>query len=73
MNDVFTKGFAAIGAFIALLVTTAMLGLLLAWPLMWTWNYVVPYLFDIKTISWGQAWCLSWVSGTLIKSHIYGK
>lgn len=40
----------------------------LAFPLKWSWNYVMPYLFDLKEITWGQAWCLSFIASMLFKS-----
>lgn len=46
----------------------AIIGLLLAFPIMWTWNYTIPYLFGLKTISWGQAWCLNFICGCLFIS-----
>ena len=46
----------------------AVINLLLAFPLKWTWNYVMPYLFNLPTLSWGQAWCLAFVAGFLVKS-----
>jgi hypothetical protein len=48
----------------------ALFGLLIAWPLMWAWNYVIPYVFELKQITWGQAWCLHFISGLLIKSTL---
>jgi len=68
--DVWIKAFAHLGAFLVLLIVTAGFGLLLAWPLKWTWNYVMPYLFDFKVITWGHAWCLSWLASTLVKSGL---
>lgn len=43
-------------------------GLLLAFPLKWTWNYVMPYLFDLPIITWGHAWCLNFICLMLFKS-----
>jgi len=40
----------------------------MAFPIMWCWNYVMPYLFEFKCVTWGQAWCLSFLCGYLIKS-----
>jgi len=31
------------------------LGLLWAFPIKWCWNYTMPYLFNLKSITWGQA------------------
>jgi hypothetical protein len=44
---------------IVVLGVIAGLGLLLAFPIMWTWNYIMPYLFNLPTLTWGMAWCLN--------------
>lgn len=36
--------------------------LLLAFPLKWCWNGVMPYLFGLPTLTWGKAWCLWFVA-----------
>lgn len=43
------------------------LGLLFAFPIKWTWNVAMPYLFGWPLITWGKAWCLWFLSCTLIK------
>ena len=43
-------------------------GLLLAFPIKWTWNTTMPYLFALPTITWGKAWCLNFLCGCLIKA-----
>lgn len=53
---------------IAIIVFAAVLGLLLAFPIMWCWNYAVVYIWSLPEITWGMAWCLSFLSGMLIKS-----
>ena len=59
----------AVGVVVVVLLALIGLSLLLCLPLMWTWNYVMPYLFAFKTITWSQAWCLSFVCSTLLKSY----
>ncbi len=44
------------------------LGLLWAFPIKWTWNATMPYLFALPTITWGKAWCLNFLCGCLIKA-----
>lgn len=46
------------------------LGLLMAFPVKWCWNYTMPHLFALPTITWGQAWCLNFVAHVLIKSTL---
>ena len=43
-------------------------GLLLAFPIKWTWNATMPYLFSLPTLTWGKAWCIHFLAGCLIKS-----
>ena len=59
---------AVILAFIISILFIAVVALGLAFPVKWCWNYVMPYLFDLKEISWGQAWCLMFICNSLIKS-----
>ena len=40
----------------------------MAFPIKWTWNYVMPYLFELKAITFGQAWCLMFLASSLVKS-----
>ena len=42
-------------------------------PIMWCWNYVIPYLFGLKTIGLLQAFCLSILSTILIKTTVRTK
>lgn len=46
-------GFAAITAFIAVIIGIAAIWLLLAFPLMWAWNYAIPHIVNLKPITWG--------------------
>jgi len=62
------KVLAGIFIVIGVILFAAAFGLVLAFPIMWTWNYVMPYLFSLKTITWGQAWCLNFLTRCLIKS-----
>ena len=64
MEDILTAIFAIIGV----LVFAALFGLFLALPIKWCWNYTMPVLFDLKAITWGQAWCLNFLAGCLIKA-----
>lgn len=43
------------------------ISLLFCFPIKWTWNYVMPYLFDLKEINVWHAFCLSFLAGVLIK------
>jgi len=56
-----------IGVFVLALMIA--LDLLLAWPLMWTWNGCMPAVFHLTQLDYWQAFCLLVVSSMLIKSH----
>lgn len=55
---------------LVMFILLAVLALLMAFPVEWTWNGVMPYLFGFKVISWSQAWCLYFLSGCLMKASI---
>lgn len=40
----------------------------MAFPVKWCWNYAVVTTFGLPAITWGKAWCLSFLASTLIKS-----
>ena len=42
-------------------------GLLLAFPIMWTWNYVMPHILLLPAITWGEAWCLYFLTINLFR------
>ena len=60
-----TKTFWNVG----IMAVIAAMSLLLAFPLKWTWNYVMPYIFGLPVITWGHAWCLNFVF-TMLLSRI---
>jgi hypothetical protein len=61
--------FVAIGA----MAVNSGIGLLMAFPVMWCWNYVIVHIWHLPTITWGHAWCLCFLSSTLIKSTLSAK
>jgi hypothetical protein len=69
MNTQEKVGKAVIEALMRLLVIsiTITIGLLLAFPIKWTWNITMPYIFNLPLITWGKSWCLFFLSNCLIK------
>jgi len=53
---------------LAFVVTACVLGAIVAFPTMWLWNWVMPAIFYLPTITVWQAWGLVFLSGLLIKS-----
>lgn len=71
MNEsMLTKIAAGIIVTVGVLAVAVGVGVLLAFPIKWTWNVTIPYIFGLPTITWGKAWCLSFLSHCLIKSTL---
>jgi len=66
--EVLSKIVFGIFATVGILILLAGMGLLLAFPIKWTWNVTMPYLFGLPTLTWGKAWCIHFLAGCLIKS-----
>jgi hypothetical protein len=64
MEKALTTLFVAVGLIAAL----AGIGLLLAFPIKWCWNYTMPMIFGLPSITWGKAWCLNFLAGCLIRA-----
>lgn len=60
--------FEKLGKIVLFVVVSTAFSLVMAFPLKWCWNYVMPYLFDLKEILWGHAFCLSFICSRLISS-----
>ena len=48
----------AILTFLLSIILTVVVGLLIAFPVMWLWNYVIPDVFGLSTIVFWQAFAL---------------
>ena len=62
------KLISAIAAIGTILFVGLAVSYLFAYPIKWTWNATMPYIFALPTITWGKAWCLSFLSGAFLKS-----
>lgn len=56
----------AIGLFAILAITA--LSLVAGYPVKWAWNYVMPFIFDLPSITFWQAFALYWLANMLVKS-----
>ena len=70
-NEKIIAGIVGALAVVGVLVFAAVFGILFAFPIKWCWNYTMPVIFGLPVISWGQAWCLYFLSNMLIKSSNY--
>lgn len=55
---------------LGVIVLAGGISLLLAWPIMWCWNYAVVSIWALPALTWGKAWCLSFLANCLIKSTL---
>lgn len=54
-------------ALVAAIVCVAV-SVLFALPMMWLWNWLMPDLFSMPTISFAQAWGILVLSGLLFRT-----
>ena len=66
MND-------AIETILTAILLVAVAALILGFPLMWLWNWLMPTIFNLPTITFWQALGLNALSAILIKPTINTK
>lgn len=57
-----------IGVGVLGILIIAILGLVLALPLYFLWNWLMPEIFGIKVITYWQAWGIYFFSGMLFRN-----
>lgn len=57
-----------IGAVVLIIGTVLLIAVLLAFPVMWLWNWLMPLIFGLTKITLLQALGLNILSGILIRS-----
>jgi hypothetical protein len=68
MDNPFASVLTAVGVIIAGASLIMLVALIIAFPVMWCWNYVIPTIFGLSVITYWQAFCLYVLSGLLIKA-----
>jgi hypothetical protein len=58
-----------VAAFVAAIATLSGISLIMAVPTMLLWDWLMPELFGLKTVTLFQAWGLNFLCGMLFKSH----
>ena len=64
MEDVFKVGAIIVATIILIMFHS----IAMAFPIKWCWNYVVVFIWDLPAITWGHAWCLSFLASAFFKS-----
>lgn len=62
------KIFSIIGIFFCGIIILIILAILLGFPIMWLWNWLMPIIFELPKIKFLQAVGLNLLSGLLIRS-----
>jgi len=57
-----------IGIIAGVIVLGFLIILLVAWPVMWLWNYVMPDIFGLQELTYWQAWAITILCSILFKS-----
>ena len=57
------------GAFVGLIILTVVVGLIMALPVMLLWDWLMPGIFGLRTITYPEAWGLLVMCCLLFKSH----
>jgi hypothetical protein len=57
----------ALGVIILFAVVVLLVGVLVGFPVMWLWNWLMPVIFGLTKINFWQAWGLSVLCSLLFK------
>ncbi len=66
--SVIKKLWLGIGTGILVVIVAAIFGIIAAIPIYFLWNWLMPTIFAIKTITFLQAWGIYFLSSMLFKS-----
>lgn len=55
---------------LVVVATVFIIGLILALPVMWLWNWLMPSIFGLTSITWIQAWGINILCGFLFKPTV---
>lgn len=60
-------------AFALAIALVILFSLVLALPTLWLWNWLIPSIFSLREITWGEAWGILVLSGILFRSSSSSK
>jgi len=63
----------AIGAVVVVFGLLVIFAAVFALPTYWLWNWLMPTIFHLPTITFFQAWGVNALCGGLFKSHLSSK
>lgn len=59
-----------VGTWLTVAIFVTVIGFLLVWPLVWMWNFVMPDLFGVPTITYWQMFCLYMLIQCLFRLNV---
>jgi len=57
-----------LGSMLVIIVALFLGGIILSFPIMWLWNWLMPELFNLQKIDYWQSFGLFYLSGLLFRS-----
>jgi len=60
-----------VGALLLATVYILFWALIIGFPVMWVWNWIMPYLFQLPHINFWQSWGILFLSASLFKSNTF--
>lgn len=66
--ELFTKMVVFVMVALGAILLYAIIGMIVAFPVMWLWNAVVPDIFHLRRITWSDAWILYMLASILVRS-----
>jgi hypothetical protein len=60
-----------VGALFLAAVYIIFWALIIGFPVMWVWNWIMPYLFQLPHINFWQSWGILFLSASLFKSNTF--
>jgi hypothetical protein len=71
MGDFLLGLLIGIGAIFAVFALALIVGLIVAWPILLIWNYLMPDIFGLVEISYWQAFWIYFLANLLTKGSGY--
>lgn len=62
-----------VAVIVAGIILVLLIGFILALPVMWLWNWLMPVIFGLPVITWSQAWGLLILCSFLFKNFTVSK
>lgn len=69
MTDLIEGIAMVVGLVVTVFVVAFLLGMVMAWPVMWIWNYMMPDLFGMPELTYWQAFWGSFMAKLIFPNN----